>query len=321
MKLGRNIGIEVVCEECGNIFIAPQARVKIGLGKFCSKECFDQWQRENRKSDKWGKENAKAYSYGSGKSGFFVQWYQENGKPKNSPWHIWAWEMNFGEIPAGYVVEYIDGNKNNITLSNLQLRLTRRGKQSLPKQKKILSAEHRQKIGERTKEAWSLGLFDFHKTGRKSTKVVHPKDRSEVMKKLFQDHPERREAISKAMKNRIFTPEHLEKLRVSAKNRVDIRGENSRWWKGGVDSNPYPEEFDRYLKQEIRSRDNHQCQCCYEDVYRSKRGHVHHIDGNKQNCDKSNLILVCATCHNAIHGRNNIISPEIESLKSKLIPQ
>ena len=134
MKLGRHKGIEVICEWCGSPFVAPQARVKDGLGKFCSKDCFHGWQRKNMVSDRVGKENAKVYPRGNG-GGYFVQWIQENGKPKNSPWHTWAWEMAYGEVPDGYALEYKDGNKENIALENLQLRLTRRGRQSLPKQK------------------------------------------------------------------------------------------------------------------------------------------------------------------------------------------
>ncbi len=314
MKLGRHKGIEVNCVQCGSAFVAVAKRVEQGLGKFCSNECFHEWQRINLTSSKIGRENAKVYPRTGG--GYFVQWYQENGKPKNLPWHTWAWENEYGEVPEGYAIEYKDGNKENIDITNLQLRLTRRGKQALPKQKRVLSAEQRKQIGERTKSAWSLGLFDFHRTGRKSTKVESPMDRSEVMKKVHRDHPELKDQVSKKLKGRIFTEEHRQHLRES---NATPKGENSRWWKGGVSQNPYPEEFDRYLKQEIRSRDGHQCQCCHENVYRSKRGHVHHIDGNKQNCEKTNLILVCATCHNAIHGRNNITSQEIESLKSLLV--
>lgn len=314
MKLGRHRGVEVNCEWCGKLFVAVAQRVENGLGRYCSTDCFNNWQRENKKSTRYGKENAKAYPKSDG--GYYVQWYQENGKVKNSPWHKWAWEMAFGEIPSGHIVEYIDGDKDNITIDNLRLRLTRRGKQLLPKQKRVLSAEHRQKIGERTRQAWSVGKFDFHRTGRKSTRVEHPKDRSEVMRRVHQENPEIRKRVSEKLKGRIFTEEHRQHLRES---NATPKGKNSLWWRGGVTQSPYPDEFNRYLKQEIRSRDNHECQCCGENVHRSKRGHVHHIDGNKQNCDKSNLVLVCATCHNAIHGRNNITSIKIEEYKLRLI--
>lgn len=307
MKLGRHKGIEVNCGWCGNLFVALAQRVEQGLGKYCSKECFDSWQRENRKSDKHGKENAKAYHKQDG--GYFVQWY-ENGKPKNQNWHNWAWEINFGEIPAGHVVEYVDGDKDNVVIENLQLRITGKGKRALPKQKRVMSEEQRRKIGEKTAEKWKLGIFDFHKTGRKSKKVVNKKDRSEVMRKVHQDHPELRKRISEKLMGRIFTDEHKQKLRDKSK-----RGADSPHWKGGVAQAPYPEEFNRYLKAEVRSRDNHTCQSCGEVVYRSKRGHVHHIDGNKQNCDKMNLLLLCVTCHNAVHNRNTITSEKIEYLK------
>ena len=311
MKLGRHKGMEVECQQCGNSFVALVQRVEQGLGKFCSKECFNEWQRKNMGSSRVGKDNAKAYPKAGG--GYFVQWIMENGKPKNMPWHNWAWEMSFGEIPAGHVVEYKDGNKNNITLDNLQLRLTRKGKQALPKQKRVLTAEHREKIGERTKKLWDSGFFNFHKTGRKSTKVENPKDRSEVMRQVHLTHPELKIKVSEKLKGRIFTQEHIQHLRESSR-----RGKDSPWWKGGTHQRPYPDEFDRYLKAEIRSRDNHECRCCGENVYRSKRGHVHHIDGNKQNCSKENLVLVCATCHNAIHGRNTITSDRIEMYRAML---
>lgn len=189
MKLGRHRGVEVDCQQCGNSFIALAQRIEQGLGKFCSKECFDNWQRENRKSDKWGKENAKAYPKAGG--GYFVQWYQENGKPKNMPWHNWAWEINFGEIPNGYVVEYKDGNKNNIILDNLQLRLTRKGKQALPKKKKVLSLEHRNKISLRLVQSWKNGVFDVHRGSNnpnwKPKHTRHPKEFSKALREFIRE--------------------------------------------------------------------------------------------------------------------------------------
>jgi hypothetical protein len=154
MKTDRHTTTEVICGTCGNPFQARTERVEAGLGKYCSKICFDVWQRENRKSDKHGKENAKMYP-NKKNGGFFVQWY-ENGRPVNSPWHKWAWEMNFGEVPKGHVVEYKDGNKNNASLDNLQLRRTRQGKKLLPKKKKDFSLEHRNKISENNIRLWKF---------------------------------------------------------------------------------------------------------------------------------------------------------------------
>jgi len=189
MKLGRHIGIEVVCEECGNLFVASQARVKEGLGRFCSLEHWRSWKSKHTYSNKLGKENAKIYLKAEG--GYFVQWIQENGKPKNLPWHTWAWEMAHGKVPAGYALEYKDGNKNNITIENLQLRLTRRGKQSLPKERKVLSAEHKNKISQRLVENWKNGVFDIHRGANnknwKPNPSRHPKEFSKELKDFIRE--------------------------------------------------------------------------------------------------------------------------------------
>lgn len=259
MKLGRHKGMEVNCHQCGNLFVAVAKRVEQGLGKFCSKACFDLWQRENRKSNKWGKENAKTYQKASG--GFFVQWYQDNGKPKNMPWHTWAWELAYGEIPDGHVVEYIDGDVNNITIDNLQLRMTRRKRQEIPKPPKVLTKEHREKLSKSLKLRWRRGDFT----------------------------------------NTVFK---------------DISGENNPGWRGGV-RNLYSYEF-RQICPFIRGRDNHKCQVCSKDLYKSKYGHVHHRDGNTENNNQDNLLLLCSTCHAKVHKSKGMESPPIMALRSEL---
>lgn len=188
MKNDRHTAVEVVCV-CGKTFLARKERVEKGQGRFCSKQCFDNWQRENIKSARIGKENARLYHKQSG--GYFVQWIQENGKPQNEPWHNWAWEMNFGDIPTGYRVEYKDENQDNISIDNLQLRLTRSGKKLLPKHKKVLSEEHKIKIGNRTVELWKNGVFDFHKgtnnKNYKSNKTKHPKEFNDELKEFVRE--------------------------------------------------------------------------------------------------------------------------------------
>lgn len=64
----------------------------------------------------------------------------------------------------------------------------------------------------------------------------------------------------------------------------------------------YPEEFNIELKRKIRKRDNYTCQECdlKEEEHLLRVNFplsVHHIDYNKQNCEESNLILLCSSCH------------------------
>lgn len=75
-----------------------------------------------------------------------------------------------------------------------------------------------------------------------------------------------------------------------------LRGSNGPGWKGGISSLPYAKEWTRYLKYQIKERDNFQCQnpCC------KKKGgkiHIHHVDYDKLNCTPSNLICLCSHCH------------------------
>jgi len=64
----------------------------------------------------------------------------------------------------------------------------------------------------------------------------------------------------------------------------------------------YPLEFNFSLRETIRKRDNYTCQKCgiieeeYLVIYGRILG-VHHIDYNKENCDKNNLITLCNQCN------------------------
>ena len=60
----------------------------------------------------------------------------------------------------------------------------------------------------------------------------------------------------------------------------------------------YPLEWNKTFKEEIRKRDNYTCQECgiLEEDCKTKL-HVHHIDYDKKNLEKDNLISLCHNCH------------------------
>jgi len=58
------------------------------------------------------------------------------------------------------------------------------------------------------------------------------------------------------------------------------------------------------LKEQIRERDNHICQLCGKKQGKRKLS-VHHIDYNKKNCKKENLICLCHSCHSKTNGHRN----------------
>jgi len=61
----------------------------------------------------------------------------------------------------------------------------------------------------------------------------------------------------------------------------------------------YPAEFFQ-IRVIILERDKYICQLCF-----NKGKDVHHIDYNKKNCDKRNLITLCSSCHSKTNTRRD----------------
>ena len=73
-------------------------------------------------------------------------------------------------------------------------------------------------------------------------------------------------------------------------------GKNNAGWIDGRSCKPYTLEFTDQLKREIRERDNHICQYC--GILAAIEQHsVHHINYDKEDCRKRNLITLCRS-HN-----------------------
>lgn len=76
-------------------------------------------------------------------------------------------------------------------------------------------------------------------------------------------------------------------------------------WRGHPRYMGYPREWSKELRESIRNRDERKCRfpnCTYSDVNHSKKLHVHHINGDKSNCRKLNLISLCNKHHMYIEG-------------------
>jgi len=80
-------------------------------------------------------------------------------------------------------------------------------------------------------------------------------------------------------------------------------GENAPNWRGGIGFEPYPISWTEELREQIRKRDNHQCQLCGKTEKQNKRKlDVHHIDYDKENLNLDNLISLCRGCHMKTNG-------------------
>ena len=90
------------------------------------------------------------------------------------------------------------------------------------------------------------------------------------------------------------------------RNGRKILGNLNPNWCGGKSFEPYSIEFNNILKREIRERDEYTCQLCdcteeehillYSTILL-----IHHIDYNKKNCKKDNLITLCKHCNSRVN--------------------
>lgn len=92
-------------------------------------------------------------------------------------------------------------------------------------------------------------------------------------------------------------------------------GKNAHAYINGASFDPYPPEFSPNLRRAIRRRDKFTCQICFN-AKRNKRLDVHHIDFDKQNNSKINLVTLCISCHSKITYKNrfNYSFPSVNSL-------
>jgi len=105
--------------------------------------------------------------------------------------------------------------------------------------------------------------------------------------------------IGKKSRGRIWPIES--RLRMSKKQKENVKKGIHNFWKGGISNSPYSEDWNGILRELIRQRDSYTCQLCgthqNELVSFLKKLDVHHIDYDKQNCDFDNLITLCRGCH------------------------
>ena len=92
-------------------------------------------------------------------------------------------------------------------------------------------------------------------------------------------------------------------LRKMRESHVGKFGSKSSNWQGGISFEPYSPEFNKDLKEQIRKRDNFTCQMPKCGIKENGRNHsVHHLDYDKENTNKNNLITLCVACNSIANG-------------------
>lgn len=265
--------VKIFCAKCGKESWQTYQRVRKylaeGTNSFCSRKCASLYWTSQLKPTRLGKENA-GFTWDKQAGVWNAYWDDETGRMRTTTKARWLWEMYRGEVPDGYWVTFIDGDKSNCELNNLKL-ISRGERMSAAMMGHQLSDETKEKISE------------AHRG-----KVI-----SDAQKENMSIALQRRWAEGQ------FDNVHV--------------GEHHRLWRGG-NTGEYPNEFYRMRKKVLR-RDGSKCRICGN----REKIHVHHIDRDKKNNDKTNLISVCASCHAKIHDpATKTDDPQILAFRSML---
>jgi hypothetical protein len=94
---------------------------------------------------------------------------------------------------------------------------------------------------------------------------------------------------------RKHTQEELDKIGAA------VSGSKNGRWNGGTANLPYTYEFIKYIRKQIREEYKNRCALCSRECQGKHGWHVHHIDYNRDNNEKENLILLCSRCHGRTH--------------------
>ena len=111
-----------------------------------------------------------------------------------------------------------------------------------------------------------------------------------------QHSPETRARIAESMRSNTNTLGKVYGEDTRAKDRIAKRGEGNPAWQGGISFLPYTSEWTMEIKQVVLDRDDNTCQLCGAKPPDVKL-HIHHIDYTKENCEDTNLICLCHSCH------------------------
>ena len=135
------------------------------------------------------------------------------------------------------------------------------------------------------KEPWNKGKIGLQKNPYKGVSFEEHfgYKKAEIMKKH----------LSKIMTGHKITPEQIEKSRMTRiKNQIGVGLKNSMYTNG-------ISYMEKKLKKEIKN-----CEICnvsFLSLPSKRYVNVHHIDKNRKNNSRENLLLLCASCHMKEH--------------------
>jgi hypothetical protein len=179
--------------------------------------------------------------------------------------------------------------------------------------KKKLSSRNKSNIG----KTWEEIMGDDKASERRlkqsdNFKKNNPSTNTEVASKISKSLKEyRKKNPLTGEKNPFYGKQHSEEYKINAsinkkgkrayneeqfkkQNEKTPKGENHPNWNGGTSNEPYPFEFNKLLKENVKNRDQFKCGICDKETQKLA---IHHIDYDKNNIQFDNLISLCYSCH------------------------
>jgi len=194
-------------------------------------------------------------------------------------------------------------NKGKKRSEYVKLRLSQTHKGKIPWNKGISrSEETKKKLSEKMKGRFCGKDNPFY--GKKHTEENKEKNRLYHLGKKCSEETKLKLKILKLLNpikywlGKKLSQNHKKKISKS------LKGKKCYNWKGGISKLPYPFIFNDLLKTEIKKRDNYTCKEC--GTQNIKKLCVHHIDYNKENCKKNNLITLCFKCNSKVNFNREI---------------
>jgi len=160
--------------------------------------------------------------------------------------------------------------------------------------KKIINSRDRKNVSKETRD--KLRVLELERRKDKDyADARYAATQTESFKKKCGDavrrswsNPEQRAKRIESLRKAFKRPEVLEKL----------SGEKNNFYRHGRGYVSYPKEFTPRLREEVRERDEYTCQMPGCLIHQEGRNFpVHHIDYDRNNNDKTNLITLCVKCH------------------------
>lgn len=217
-----------------------------------------------------------------------------------------------------------------------QFRLGKKDSEEI-RRKKSLAQMGKVRSEETKKKNRQIMLGKKNALGRKHSEIANRKlsDRMKGNnygsgnkgKKISEEQKKKQSEFMKGRKHSLgykHSKEWKERHSYRMKGNKYSNGENHPNFQNWKSLEPYGVDFNKEKKEYIRNRDHRICQCCQ--TKENGRLHcVHHIDGNKQNNSKWNLITLCLVCHAKTFNKSRIeywcefYTMKMKEIKKKII--